>query len=139
MIMRYIILLILFFSAYNTSFAQNRKATYTYDNTGNRIKRTVQIFIRNPDDSPIDDDLISNIHAFPNPTAGQVIINIADSMLEASAIKLFNLSGLVVYEQQITQATTTIDISSVAAGEYLLTWFRNDEIEKSLKIIKLNF
>lgn len=104
------------------AFQDSRK-----DKTG-REDNLVAVF--NPLISGISDQIKSTeISIFPNPTSGMINIEIKNSQLEN--YELCNLLGLEIMSGKINSEKSSIDLSRLPAGVYLL---RVDN--KSYKIIK---
>lgn len=76
----------------------------------------------------------STIEVFPNPATDHLIItNSTSSVLQ---YKIFDMSGNEVLQDKIFKAKTTIDISSLKIGNYIIQ-FANGEVSYSLKFLKL--
>lgn len=70
---------------------------------------------------------------YPNPSNGQFIIEV-DGYLFGTTYKIYDESGRKIYEDKIIQQKNEVSIN-VAAGVYAISFYRNDEIIKSHKII----
>ncbi len=80
------------------------------------------------------DDIESNslFSVYPNPTSG--IVNYQSEL--SSNLEVLNLSGELVYTQSNIQPNTSIDLSKLAEGIYILKLtFENDEVSQ-VKLIK---
>jgi cytochrome c peroxidase len=66
--------------------------------------------------------VLASISLFPNPTKGQVTINLNDSALENGAhIQVLNTIGQVVFEHKYaTGRSLTIDMSNLTNGQYFV-------------------
>jgi uncharacterized repeat protein (TIGR01451 family) len=64
--------------------------------------------------------LAQYIHLYPNPTQDQLVVDIQKLNGEKVQLKLFDLSGKLVQAQFTSQSLTTIDVSRLPAGEYVL-------------------
>lgn len=62
-------------------------------------------------------DFDSKTRIYPNPSNGLFTI---DSELELQSVKIFSLSGTLVYETRAVQNTLEIDLSAMEAGVYLV-------------------
>lgn len=87
-------------------------------------------------------DLIVNnkISAFPNPVNNNVTIRIDDLHTapggqSKATIRLFNTDGKLVLQQTTSSTATSIDMSKMAAGIYLVKVL-NGETESTMKIVK---
>ena len=60
-----------------------------------------------------------SISVYPNPTADMLSVELAEDHVDANAV-LFDAAGKRAIEQRITARRTTLDLSALPAGEYLL-------------------
>jgi hypothetical protein len=82
-----------------------------------------------------NDLIVSNkISAFPNPVSDNVTIRIDDIQRNAT-IRLFNTDGKLVLQQTTSSNATSIDMSKMAAGIYMVKVL-NGETESTMKIVK---
>ena len=58
---------------------------------------------------------------YPNPATNVVNLN----SLQSGAIRITNLTGQLVYQSEITTGTTSIDISTLNRGLYLIQFIGN--------------
>ena len=130
------------------SFAQI-SVSFDYDNAGNRITRTINgmLFLSPPSSGEnevkqqelVHKDLFDNleIRIFPNPTHGELRINILG--LEENQmyhLKVLNLSGKVLKSlENLKDFSHTLNISDFKSGTYLLE-IQIDGIPEYWKIIK---
>ncbi|UUV21633.1 T9SS type A sorting domain-containing protein [Paenimyroides aestuarii] len=70
---------------------------------------------------------------YPNPSNGQFIIEV-DGYLFGTTYKIFDEAGRKIFEDKVAQQKNEVLIN-VAAGVYAISFYRNDEIIKSHKII----
>jgi hypothetical protein len=80
---------------------------------------------------------ISNVVVFPNPTTGILNIKFKNDHI-ATFVRIFNDSGMLVLNktlEEISGNEKTIDISSLPAGVYFVT-FRFDSGDESVRIVK---
>jgi hypothetical protein len=128
------------------SQAQN-KIVYAYDNAGNRTERTitltgVQTKSAKADTIPqyFKEELGKQvIKIYPNPTAGQLsveIMNISDSDIISGKLNLYDMTGQLLDKKEInSEKRIEFDLSNNAAGIYILKiQLGNDE--SSWKIVK---
>lgn len=114
---------------------------FTYDGTGNRIKREIVIQRQNMPDQQAEtifSEIISEktIFIYPNPTQGILKIEISDyEYTDICELSLFSLSGQQIFSGTTTSSTTDIDISDQPNGIYIMRIVLNG-IESSWKIIK---
>jgi hypothetical protein len=70
-----------------------------------------------------NNDLSSTLNVYPNPNTGKFTVNISNQEASDMTIELVNMSGQVVYRNQVTAAYSyneDIDASSFAKGIYYL-------------------
>src|SRR5690554_65791 len=75
----------------------------------------------------------SNFIIYPNPSNGQFTIEV-DKPFWGTTYKIFEESGRKIYEGKIAQQENEVSIN-VATGVYIISFYREDEIIKSHKII----
>lgn len=116
------------------------KVVYTYDSTGNMVKREIVLSRAVEQKSrqiPYSDFLSEKtIKIHPNPTDGflQVEISRLDDG-DRCDLDVFNLSGANIIHQNVNEQLTDLDLSSQPNGVYVLKIKINDD-ETSWKIIK---
>jgi Secretion system C-terminal sorting domain len=116
---------------------------YTYDDSGNRIKREFicaerdTILPGNPIGSRMAKPTVAkpfDVNVYPNPSNG--IFTIACSMLEKNMqLQVINYAGQTVYTQSLIQIKTDIDISNMASGLYTFIIKSNLNVE-SRRVVK---
>ena len=78
----------------------------------------------------------AQIKIYPNPTTEKVTMEITGwETLQTGVFKLYSLSGQLLQEQPVHSLTTTISLTGLSAGSYILKVQINDLIE-DWKIIK---
>lgn len=135
------ILLLIFLTMPLYMIGQN-KIKYSYDDAGNKIKREIVLSSLK---SAISSDQITSfieevadqkIIIYPNPTKGQLTIEITDPENTVTGnLTIFNLRGQVIAKEQISSTRTSIDISTEPRGAYILHININEETS-AWKIIK---
>ncbi len=73
----------------------------------------------------------SNINIYPNPAIDMININ-----EDISDIKIYDITGKVVFESNKNETTKSIDISSFKQGTYIVSMNKNSEITKEMLIKK---
>lgn len=73
---------------------------------------------------------------FPNPTVNYVTLLVEDINLEKLEIKLFDMSGKLLYQQSITDKETHINMDYLTTANYLLHVIQDQKQIKTFKIIK---
>ncbi|MFT5824422.1 MAG: hypothetical protein ACI8ZM_005690, partial [Crocinitomix sp.] len=78
----------------------------------------------------------SLIKVYPNPTNDNIIVNIEGRELSKNCnIRLFSLDGRLVLEQEIIQSNTTLNLTELTSGTYLLQVINGASTDQ-LKVIK---
>lgn len=102
--------------------------TFQYDNSGNRQNRTiVYSSTKSGKMDEIDPEIFEEIveetkfTIYPNPTDGLLQIDIPNLDTETpSSIKIFDVQGRIVYENNTPGLTNSIDMSERNPGVYIL-------------------
>jgi hypothetical protein len=68
---------------------------------------------------PLPEEPVSMI-VYPNPTTGNVEVNIPESSMGINSIELYNMEGRLLFKSQSTTNSTTLDLSDLDQGLYLL-------------------
>lgn len=115
---------------------------FTYDASGNRIKKEILLTTTRSTESIetprqfLDEIANRTITIYPNPTRGQLMVEIADqSDILSGTLTILNLKGQMVAKQTISQKQISLDISNEPAGTYILHISINGETS-TWKIIK---
>lgn len=76
---------------------------------------------------------------YPNPTSGLVVLAVEGMELSSEKIEgnLMDLQGKILKQLIINEENTTLDISDMPAGTYMLTLRQKGELLKTFKIVKL--
>ena len=74
------------------------------------------------------------INIFPNPVSNVLTINIPD-LDKTANIRIFDMYGKLLLQQNTSLASTRLDVSALAAGSYMVK-IRNNNKESVIKIIK---
>jgi hypothetical protein len=145
--------------------AQSFKATYTYDSNGNRVSATVIYLLLKSakldtaEIEPVEIDSVKleldqklskasqldslpnyNVHIFPNPTQGDLLVEIdgvspTEFTGQGNVIKILNLNGQLMLDINPVPSYNTVDLSQLAGGTYILLLYINGKA-KTYKIIK---
>ena len=75
----------------------------------------------------------SNINIFPNPAKTSITVIIPE-ILPNTSIKIFDMSGKTVKETTVSNEKTTIDVSYLAKGIYIIN-VKNDAINEQKELI----
>lgn len=112
---------------------------FTYDASGNRIKKEIILTkTRSAEASQPFFDQVDNqkIIIYPNPTRGQLMVEITDqSDILSGTLTVLNLKGQIVAKQTINQKQINLNISNEPSGTYILHININGKIS-TWKIIK---
>jgi hypothetical protein len=81
----------------------------------------------------VNDNLLSNIRVYPNPTNGILNFNFAGEQVQT--IKIVDITSKTILEKTNVSQSETIDISNLANGLYLVVVKTDKEIISS-KILK---
>ena len=124
------------------AMSQNDPVCFSYDFAGNRISRTVCISKTDSinNNKEIEPICISNapnkIDIYPNPTDGKFSVVIYDiGEEELATLRLFSMSGNLLYETKNNNSETIIDIGDKEPGSYILYILLKGAV-KTVKIIK---
>lgn len=78
----------------------------------------------------------TTIKIYPNPTNSQITISCENTLLDGYSIMIQNVNGQTVYISQITQAKTTINLSSwTGKGIYFVHLLNKNQIIDIKKIV----
>ena len=81
-------------------------------------------------------DLNINLNAFPNPISELLNLQFDEYGNHNATIQLFDQAGKILHKEQISNTTTTLDLSQYVSGLYLLNILSDKKIIKTFKIIK---
>lgn len=84
--------------------------------------------------STLDDHTLS-FSIFPNPTADYLMVTLS-AMSSPSEIKIFNMLGELVYTAGVISEKTTIDISNLLSGAYIVQVETKDKISRQKLIMQ---
>ncbi|MBK9423971.1 MAG: T9SS type A sorting domain-containing protein [Bacteroidetes bacterium] len=78
------------------------------------------------------------VNAYPNPVASELTIEVSSEKANDYALELTDVSGRVVYSGQMNTTggmkTTTVDVSTLSKGMYMLTVRSNDGFTNQIRI-----
>lgn len=140
-----LLLLTLFTGITSFLYAQN-KVVFTYDNAGNRISREMPtVTLPNHAPAVIDSANIATeslfditILVYPNPTQGQLTIEIRDYAIEKPLdVYVYDRNNQLLQRQVMRDPFIYLDLSSYPPDTwYIVTFMLNGE-RRDFKIIKL--
>jgi len=104
--------------------------SFGYDGKGNRILRQINDLKAISDNSAINKNVTSisdlafhiesSIRIHPNPTKGIFRVEVTKSEGKCITLVLADLNGKLLLEKEISEPSTTIDISDKSSGTYIL-------------------
>lgn len=77
-----------------------------------------------------------SVSAFPNPTSNNMTLEIKDFELSALSFLLYDMHGKLFQEEKIIGNQTSILMSNLAPGTYLMKVLQSEKEVKTFKIIK---
>ena len=124
------------------------KVEYTYDKVGNRVQRKTVACFRGDDvdvaalravvkdNKPLQNWQLakSSLKAFPNPSNG-VFDVVIDKPLDNAVLDLYDFTGRKMRSQTVLSGTTSMNVSNVAAGSYMLIYRDAEKVVGQLKVI----
>jgi hypothetical protein len=133
-----------FVSSYNEPSGTNGKVSYTVGqsftlhatgtngSTVNGIQQPFSIYtlgVTNNFDQV-------EISIYPNPVSNVLVLKMEFEKLEKMNYTLCNANGSLIYNKQITENETLIDLSDLQAAPYILHVMKSGKDVKSFKIVK---
>jgi hypothetical protein len=100
---------------------------YISDIEGNFMIRFYTCEQEPPQGGAVDSFTANEIEMYPNPTSGIVNFN----NVENATIEVFNMMGQIVSRVENANENTTIDLSAVANGNYVVRIVKNGEVATS--------
>ena len=76
-----------------------------------------------------------DINVFPNPTNGELQVNINESVRKVECLKLFNSIGQLLYTRERPEKTEVINLGNFGQGIYLLQVIGENDSIKTFKVI----
>ncbi len=119
-----------------------QKVSFTYDNAGNRIDRTLEEVggglksLAMSDTVIVEDEIIEEemikgeIKIFPNPTDGKITIDFFPDDQGSYYLSVTNLTGYRIIERLIFGGKNELDISGYSPGIYVITIFSEEKSNK---------
>jgi len=77
-----------------------------------------------------------NCRVYPNPTGGDIILNIEKTDIENLGYQLLDMNGVLLQKMKIAQKETIIPMVGLACATYLLTITENNIAIVTYKIVK---
>ncbi|KSA15229.1 T9SS type A sorting domain-containing protein [Maribacter dokdonensis] len=76
------------------------------------------------------------IVAYPNPVTNKLFLSLGDLNIENISYSIFDFGGKLIQNEVLENALNEISFEIVTSGLYVIVIYQNDEVLKSLKIIK---
>lgn len=109
----------------NNSYGTDFSPTITYPTSGTYV---VTLSVTNSCGEDIHSEIVSfvsineivveGISVYPNPFSEKVFIELP--LIEKYTVELYDMTGKILFNRKINQATTVIDLSEFHSGEYIL-------------------
>ena len=77
-----------------------------------------------------------NAMVYPNPTIGNVQLTMNNVQLEGE-VKVFDMSGKLLFAKKIEGENTEIPMSDLAAGTYFVNVCQGQQVLKTFKVVKM--
>lgn len=126
-----IFLVLLLSSVFGNKAIAQRCLVFRYDDDGNRIKRTVNNYCYDIKDMEVVQEVFDydDVEVYPNPTYESFRIFMPDGKRCTGAnYELFDMSGVMLLQNQLYGDETEVDIHRMAAGVYLLKIINGDDV-----------
>jgi hypothetical protein len=134
-----ICLLLLFFTA--AVFSQNRTIVFSYDNSGNRTERAIELsgglkslLLADTLQTSLADPGMTMI-LYPNPTGGMITLEIQGELEGEYYMSVTDISGVVLLHRPVNGLSTSVDLSRYPAGTYFVRML-SDNRRQYFKILK---
>ena len=119
----------------SASFTVGQMFYQNISDTGGTISEGVQqpfeIFIP----VSLESDLSINLSVYPNPTLGQLQLEINTDRFDGMRYQLLSLQGRSIASAAVSQPLTQIDMSRLAQGTYFIRVMREGQLLQTIKII----
>ena len=129
--------------------AQNITVRFAYDESGNRISRSLIITKAEQDGRSLSNEKInegsalalnnndvSGIFVYPNPTANKFTVELPEPTKKTCRVALYSMTGLLLEERNVATASNLVfDLTGKSSGTYLLHIVL-DGVPHTWKVIK---
>lgn len=76
----------------------------------------------------ISENGASVISVFPNPISDHCIVTLPENQVDGSFLRILNLQGEIVWQEEIVSSTTFVDLKELAEGVYVLSIQNKNQI-----------
>lgn len=139
--MKRLLFIILMLGCMVSAYTQN-KIKYTYDESGNRIKKEIvlsstrSLLSEDDEQEAYTEEIQSHqITIYPNPTKGLLNVKIAGLDKINGQISIYNMGGKLINQSDLSSSNQTFDLSDQPNGIYIMQIKLEDKVS-SWKIIK---
>lgn len=139
--MKRLLFIILMLGCVALAYTQN-KIKYTYDESGNRIKKEIvlsstrSLLSEDDEQEAYTEEIQSHqIIIYPNPTKGLLNVKIAGLDKINGQISIYNMGGRLINQSDLSSSNQTFDLSDQPNGIYIMQIKLEDKVS-SWKIIK---
>lgn len=120
--------------------AENLTIDFSYDAGGNRLDKTIELNsgglksakaqVVYTQEVVKDSVEIARIHLYPNPTKGELQLEInREEEIRSASVNVYSSSGRIVFSRKLYNLQERIDLSKETDGLYLIVVTINDEQE----------
>lgn len=137
-------ILTVFLLLFALTIKAQQKLAYTYDNSGNRESRTIVLanksaaVINEESSSEFFEETVGDkqVKVYPNPVQSELILSVSGyGETVVGKYFLYRNDGALLMLQKLTSEKTTVDMSHLHSGFYVLRLVINGE-ESTWKIVK---
>lgn len=110
--------------------------TWTWDTSSLYVNGTIKLVTGGGSDVGIKDNEAANvsIKVYPNPTSGRFEVDAQDNTIVS--IQVISIGGLLVHNQSPMSSSAIVELSSVAAGAYIVKVQTTDALSVQKIIVK---
>ncbi len=103
---------------------------YTYDHSGNRVKKEIDINPGQLRKKVIYEDQVglAELKIYPNPTTKLLFVELQEVSEQQTGLSVIDMNGRVIWESSQIKLLNQIDFSSYAKGKYVLRITNGEKI-----------
>lgn len=109
------------------------EATGTGGTANQGVQQPIEIFVLGTDEF---ENIILEVSVYPNPTQHNVTLRLENLNFEELTFVLYDLSGRLLQQDEITSEETLISMDGFASATYFLNIINKTDLLKTFKIIK---